>query len=155
MANITATSQEQLNAAYLRGVAEMATAIKPSLFVTLAFNRAIVHESAADRLTAFLARMDRKLLGPKWASQDASRRTQHISVLENPRTNPHIHLLVKPAKNNAWAFAKRVGPIWRKLVVSGSIDVQPVTDLAGAINYVAKHLSASKGDRLLLTPGKA
>jgi hypothetical protein len=65
--------------------------------------------------------------------------------LEKPDTNPHWHGLVrfftfesKPLALQEEIFDRNAERVWKKLVPTGTVDVQPITVQQGVIKYVAK-----------------
>lgn len=65
-----------------------------SHFVTLVFNEERALSLAHRKLIDWHARVDRALLGPKWAKQEKSDRTLFFACPEHIQTNIHYHLLL-------------------------------------------------------------
>jgi hypothetical protein len=139
-----------------------------SRFVTLATNDpklAVVHRDAAipgsrmrDRLREFDGRMNHAILGRHWAKRDADR-IWAFWFLEKPEINPHWHGLVRffPVENMTIAeqeaiFDQNAELIWKKLVPTGSVDVQPITVSRGVIEYVGKMLGYPVSFESFVTP---
>jgi hypothetical protein len=124
-------------------------------FITLTFNDSMVGDAPAAgssqkggfvyaRLKMWDARVNAKLLGKHWAKM-APDRTFAFFVLEKSASNPHWHGLVRfytedPAEllRQEGLFDQHAGRIWRRLVKSGTSDIQIVTDQAGATKYITK-----------------
>lgn len=124
-----------------------------SRFVTLATNDASWGTDSAGAtpyrrlrgvLRKFDARINHKILGKSWAIRDYDR----IWVwwfLEKPSANPHWHGLIRfyEAENvlvteQEQIFDSYAEQIWKKLVPSGTVDIQPVSVQRGVIDYVCK-----------------
>jgi hypothetical protein len=126
-------------------------------FVTLAFNDPMSADARLpgsqlkfgflrERLRRWDARMNHALLGKHWAERDADRAFAFYT-LEKANVNPHWHGLVRffqvsgmTIADQESIFDERAEPAWKKLVRSGTVDVQPITLQQGVANYVAKTL---------------
>jgi hypothetical protein len=140
-----------------------------SRFVTLATNDRSLDEARLptsklplgklrERLRQWDARMNHAILGKHWAERDADR-IWAFYFLENAKTNPHWHGLIRffPVDNfpeaEQWRiFDENAQPIWEKLVPSGSVDVQPINLQRGVIEYVAKQVSYPLSFEYFVTP---
>ncbi|MBB5696475.1 hypothetical protein [Muricoccus pecuniae] len=152
MANIAADERETHRGQFQSALYAMANRHKLTLMVTLAYNRETPPEVVERDLSHFLGRMDRELLGSGWAKKPSERRTRHFSVLEHPRTNAHIHMLVSPADGQWIKFGGLAEALWKGVVASGSVRVEPISSLTGALGYVTKFISPERADRLILAP---
>ena len=128
----------------LRGELEQLT---PRLFVTLVFNRTTTLERALETLDHFHARVDRELLGPRWAKR-AARRTRFLAVAENVGSNLHLHLAVVPADGKSLAFWRVSRRIWRDAVPSGNIDMDQWRYGPGAADYMLKQARPELSERV-------
>ena len=97
-----------------------------------------------DRLREWDGRMNHAILGKHWAQRDADR-IWAVYFLEKPNSNPHWHGLVRffpvdnrPEHQQQEIFDEHAERIWKKLVPSGTVNVQPITVQRGVIDYVAK-----------------
>jgi hypothetical protein len=79
--------------------------------------------------------------------------------LEKPNSNPHWHGLVrfftaenKPLGLQESIFDANAERIWKKLVPSGTVDVQPIPVQRGLIDYVAKMVSYPLSYEQFVTP---
>ncbi|MAK61597.1 MAG: hypothetical protein CMK09_11505 [Ponticaulis sp.] len=112
-----------------------------SHFVTLVFNEDRSVSLAHRKLRDWHARVDRALLGPKWAKREKSDRTLFFAFPEHIQTNIHYHLLVRPALTRTQiAFEEIAETAWNYLVPAGSIRVLPITRKRGVIDYVTKDI---------------
>lgn len=117
-------------------------------FITLAINDTCSIERARRLARSWDARMNRKMLGPKWSSKP-DERLFAFYFPENPETNTHWHALITlDAKSqDQWRaqhalLLEETQPIWRKLVPSGTSDVKLVTNnyRSRVCRYVAKQI---------------
>lgn len=126
-------------------------------FVTLAFNDPNIaargigsrrpHPLLRERLRKWDAFLNRALVGHYWMKRPEDRMFAFYS-LEKATVNPHWHGLVRffegggrhtIAEQEA-IFDKVAEANWRKLVPSGTVDVQPVHSQTGVARYIAKTL---------------
>lgn len=126
---------------------------KYSRFITLATNDsgwgsdsvgALPYRRLRDTLRKFDARMNHKILGKKWAIRDYDR-IWAWWFLEKPNSNPHWHGLVRfyDAENVAIAeqekiFDEEADRIWKRLIPSGTVNIQPIMVQRGVCDYVCK-----------------
>jgi len=111
-----------------------------------------------DRLREFDGRMNHALLGRNWAKCHADR-IWAFWFLEKPEVNPHWHGLVRffPVENMTIAeqetiFDQNAERIWKKLVPTGSVNVQPIGVQRGVIEYVGKMLGHPVSFQSFVTP---
>lgn len=64
------------------------------IFVTLNLNRRASYDDAREFIRHWLARVDSKALGRKWATF-RKRRTFAVASLEHPTSNAHFHVLLR------------------------------------------------------------
>lgn len=145
MTYTTAVPRSEYRAALIRWIANL----KPSLYVTFVFNSAISPRSAEDRLNAFLARMDRTLLGPKWLEKPNDR-ARFIGFVEKAETNIHIHAVFDLPTKQDRAFVEAAPAIWRKLASAGNLDIQTVTYAEGVADYITKEIRPESSAKMLL-----
>lgn len=119
-------------------------------FVTLAPNKGVLSTERMRRLFLLWdAQVNRKLYGPKWQKLYAER-LFIFAALEKPHTNSHWHLLVRLMDyqfEGEAAFESRgrllqevAEPCWQRVVKSGSLTIEPIWDLRGAVEYSVKEL---------------
>lgn len=122
---------------------------RPTLFITLAFNRDSTIPSLRGKIASFHARLDHDLHGRDWSRHPSSQRTEAFWFFEHLASNAHCHgLLAIPHAHRfdgLYAIPGRVIdpretiiPIGRSLAPSADCDVQHIYDLPGAIEYAMK-----------------
>jgi hypothetical protein len=119
-------------------------------FITLATNdhdQRLSPDAMCRLLKSWDARMNRRLIGPKWAKRP-DERLFAFYFLEKCVVNPHWHGLVmldEPdrMKRGTQSLLLRLDAesVWKKLNRSGSVDVQAVDESDGVRRYVAKGLA--------------
>lgn len=116
----------------------------PTLAVTLATNqnprgsRQSTNRRLVRLVTELHRRVDRKLLGPRWFKKPPEARLQAFWTTEHLSSNSHLHGAVELSDELVERFSAIAFPIWRKLVPSGTVDVQLVTNAAGWAAYMMK-----------------
>lgn len=151
MANIAPQPATCAVDSYLSGIQAMVAQSKPTLFVTLAFNRHTSLDAARAKLEEFQRRMDYVVAGRNWADRP-DRCTSYVAVAEHVETNLHIHAAFVVPLEKLGKFYAAAAVQWPKLVESGSIAVDLVNDAWGLGRYMAKEITPATGDRLLLPP---
>jgi hypothetical protein len=114
-------------------------------FVTLTFNDVAVGEDRMrERLRRWDALINGEILGRDWATRHADRMFA-IYFPEKVESNPHWHGLIRffalddsHRQEQERIFDLNAERLWEKLVPRGSLDNQPIYDLGGAAEYVAK-----------------
>jgi len=150
-------------------IAEWVDRWRYTRFVTLATNDVslasarlptsrLPHGKLRDRLRQWDARMNSAILGRHWAKRHSDR-IWAFYFLEKLSSNPHWHGLIRffpvdnyPQAEQERAFDANALPIWKKLVPSGTVDVQPITVQRGVINYVGKMLPYPISYEQFVTP---
>jgi hypothetical protein len=138
-------------------------------FVTLATNDASMSGSSLptsklpygllrDRLREWDGRMNHVIAGKRWAERHADRMWAFY-FLEKPDTNPHWRGLIrffpiegKTREYQEQIFDENAGPVWKRLVPAGTVDVQPVPVQRGVAAYVAKELGRPLQYEHFVTP---
>lgn len=128
--------RQDLREAYESLVMQM----EPSVMITLATNQAWTIEKMTGLVGEFFGRLDRKGLGHTFSSAPYSARANGIAFIEKPDLNAHAHALVTIPYGNGWGTELIVKMIWEKLCPSGSVDVTPITSIAGAAHYCTKEV---------------
>ena len=118
-------------------------------FVTLAFNEPMVgKERMRQKLKAWDARVNRRLLGKRWRKK-TDERLNWLAIPEKQESNPHWHLLVQILPEQFSEFEEReflfgfdaiLETTWRMIVPSGTVDVQPVENKR-VQSYITKQLN--------------
>jgi hypothetical protein len=122
-------------------------------FITLATNdpSLAIHssnKSGLERMRRLLkewdARVNRKVVGPKWSERPEDR-TWGFYFLEKAGSNPHWHGLVQffppwPESREKYEseFDEWAPIYWKQLMPSGSVDIQNIADQRGINEYVCK-----------------
>ena len=127
-----------------KSMIEMLRGMNPEYFVTLNFNWDTNYEAARKTLKAWHARLDRELLGGSWSRKPQNERTWFVAFAEHFDSNLHWHMLLGLGDGtDTMRFEEAVDRCWKKLVISGSVDVQHLDtdkDKACTANYVTKDL---------------
>lgn len=118
-------------------------------FVTLAFNEPEVGKMRMRQsLKHWDACANRALLGKRWRKK-VDERLNWIAIPEKQQANPHWHVLMQILPDQFEEFEERepylgfedvLSTLWRKIVPSGTVDVQLV-ESKGAHTYVTKQLN--------------
>ncbi|GJD45933.1 hypothetical protein AFCDBAGC_3811 [Methylobacterium cerastii] len=105
------------------------------------------HDRMVELARAWEGRMNRRLLGPRWARTNKSgERLQAFYFLERAYSNPHWHVLARIQEPDPARYMQKIAKlqdhtdeIWTTIIRSGSTDIKQILD-EGAANYVAKEL---------------
>ena len=125
-----------------KGMRELLRQFDWDYFVTVNFNRATNWEGARKNLKEWHGRLDRQLLGGRWAKK-LDKRTFFIAFSEGGETNLHWHMMVKVADGKHEKFEKNAARLLRGIVKSGTLDVQKLAtkdDELRTSNYSIKDL---------------
>lgn len=125
-----------------RGMQEFLQVQDWDYFVTANLNRSTNWYGARRLLKDWHARIDSRMIGPRWAKK-ASQRTQFIAFYEGAETNEHWHMLLKINGKHRDVFSAEAPTIWQGLVPSGSLDIRPIltkADQNRISGYVVKDL---------------
>ena len=107
-------------------------------YLTLNFNRSVPKWKATNAFGEFCQRLDRQLLGPKYAKY-SDRRVLIWGIPEHIRSNIHFHSLMKI--DQIIEFSKLtnvVGKSWTSVVSSGTTDLQKIYDVRPLVRYMTK-----------------
>jgi hypothetical protein len=122
---------------------------KPTLFVTLAFNRDATLKGVRRHIARFHARLDNAIHGHDWSRHPSSIRTDAFWFAEHLDSNGHAHGLLTIPKlyNFDGVFVVNgklfdpydvVPGIGRSLAPSTNCDIRRIYDLPGSIEYAMK-----------------
>lgn len=136
-------------AAYRASITDLVEQLDPALAITLAFNRDTTPAGAARELRHLHARIDRMILGPRWAKRVDDRST-YVAVIEHVDTNLHVHLALSCAPQFVEQIAAAVAGIWKEMVPTGSVKVEDAFDVPGWGRYISKAITPQTCDLLLL-----
>jgi len=137
---------------YRASIIDLVEQLNPALAITLAFNRNTTPAGAAADLKHLHARLDRMILGPGWAKR-AAERTTYVALIEHVDDNLHIHLALSCEPQFVERIAAAVPVIWKKMIPTSSVVVEPITDAPGWGNYIAKAVTPQTCDLLLVSLG--
>lgn len=133
---------------YRASIIDLVEQLKPTLAITLAFNRDTTLAGGAEDLKHLHARLDRLVLGRLWAKRVDDRST-YVAVIEHADTNLHIHLALSCALEHVDQIAAAVAGIWRDMIPTGSVNVQDAFDAPGWGRYISKAITPGTCDLLL------
>lgn len=137
---------------YRSAVREMIAGSSPALFITLAFNRSTTLETAQAKLGELHRRWCRAIFGKRWNAKDFDWPSV-IAVAEHVNLdNLHLHLAVACDDEAARCIVAVTPKQWAALVPSGDVDCQAIHDAFGAGDYMAKELTPSTTDHLIILP---
>jgi hypothetical protein len=107
-------------------------------YLTLNLNRGLPRWKATNAFGEFCQRVDRQLLGPKYAKYP-ERRVLVWGIPEHIRSNIHFHGLMKI--DQIVEFSKLTSLVeesWKSVVSSGTTDLQKIYDLRPLVRYMTK-----------------
>jgi hypothetical protein len=115
-------------------------------FVTLSTNDPTIGaEKAIERLRKWDAFVNRELVGKDWARRPEDRMWSFY-FLEKADAHAHWHGVVRFMSWAPWhqeRFDNYASQAWKKLMPSGSSDIQPVSEQSEVVKYVAKSVANS------------
>jgi len=126
--------------------------LSPTHAVTLAWNRAgswnpRQAESLLRRdLRFLLAKLDKRLLGPRFYRKPSAARIEGLFVFEKLGTNPHAHALIRLPETRfpAAQFPELIAQTWQSVAPTGSaIIAHPHS--AGFAGYITKDQNPNSG----------
>lgn len=126
---------------YNQGLVQMIDNFEGHYFVTFVFNRELSIEAAVKNIEHFQAMLDRKIIGPRWLKHE-KKRSQYIAIAENVSTNLHFHAVFRVLISEE-TFRLRATEIWREIMPSGNVDIQPIYDQKGVSEYVTKQMNSN------------
>lgn len=129
-------------------IIDLVQQLKPTLAITLAFNRDTTPAGAAEDLKHLHARLDRLVLGRLWAKR-VDDRSIYVAVIEHVDTNLHIHLALSCAPEFVEQIAAAVEGIWKEMIPTGSVKVRDAYDAPGWGRYISKAITPGTSDLLL------
>lgn len=83
-------------------------------------------------------RVDRALLGKRFAKLPVERRTRYVGLIEHPETNTHAHFAWRVPVELHVGFEDALRGWWDRLHPYGDVDVQALYDPAGWAAYMVK-----------------
>lgn len=129
---------------YRQEIIKWLESLSPDAFLTLNFNCEMTLYHARKRYHNFLARLDRRLVGPRWLKLP-DKRTDLIAFPENVNSNLHFHAIGKlPPKAYDMCqvtLMAEIDRLWKSVVRSGSTDFQFITyDKHVLPDYITKQI---------------
>lgn len=141
-------SSDKLRAAYIQWLPRK----KWNFFLTIKFNTTSSLEAARTNFKRLCQALDRKLIGPKYGRRNR-RRTLIVVASEHIHSNFHFHGMLKlccKRRPKRRRLEKLLDKLWKRILPSGSVDLQRLCDAKGAAGYMTKELFVPEGmDRLL------
>ena len=124
--------------AYRHAFEDLVASQRPEWAITSIFNGPTSLASGQKALRGFHARLDRALLGRNWQRQPAEQRSFCIWQPEHIASNLHYHGCMRIPQGKEEKFLTIAQGIWKKLVPSGAMDINPITDISGWAHYITK-----------------
>ncbi|SDR49874.1 hypothetical protein SAMN05519103_04010 [Rhizobiales bacterium GAS113] len=158
--NINANTKEAPNRSLRAAFRSWLETGRFDFFVGLAINdQSVGPRRARDLVREWNARMDRRIVGKQWLRRPDERMFA-LHVLEKPGSNPHWHSLIRlePPEPDRWPVQARklqeyAELEWRKLIKSGTVDVQQITRTPEFVaRYIAKELAGEIQFREFILP---
>lgn len=116
---------------------------EPTHFLTLNFNETVEEQMARRLLGKFLQRIDRKLLGPRYAKLP-HRRTWAIAFSEHPSSNFHWHCICRFDRQKRLKtrdLKTTAGSTWEEMWSRGQLDLQRISYSSNLLmKYVTKDM---------------
>lgn len=128
------TERERLRDAHK----DMALAMQPKLFLTLATNKNMSLEGLQKLTRLFVRNMDRQLLGSKFYKFASERCLDGLFYIEHEASNIHVHGLVSQPYCNRIGLQLHADRIWQNICPSGSVVIKDVGDIAKRSAYCTK-----------------
>jgi hypothetical protein len=105
-------------------------------------------EALKKQIREWEARVNRKLLGPKWQKKPDERLFAFL-FYEKLAHNPHVHMLVIVPPHQREAFERIAKRTWGMLVPPGDVVIQPIDYKEGVYQYVTKEMvNAAANDQM-------
>lgn len=111
---------------------------RPEFFIHLATNQYWEPGYVKGLVRKYLARIDSAFLGSKWSKRPAAERMDGVFGIEHLGSNIHVHGVVTAPYCNVLALQLQSEKVWDRLCPSGTVEVDPVTYVAGAADYALK-----------------
>lgn len=128
------TDTDQLRA----GHQQLALAMKPELFITLATNQQVSLARVQKLTRMFVRNMDRQMLGTQFFKFTGDRCMDGLFYVEHEASNIHVHGLVTKPYCNRVGLQLHANRIWRDICPSGSVVIKDVGDIEKRSQYCTK-----------------
>ncbi len=121
--------------------AEFAETFEPNFFVTLTDPTEPHLATMREKLGKLCGRIDRAVLGKKFARRLPHERTDGIFFIEHVDSNIHAHGLLRVPNASFEEFDALTKMQWHRVCRDGRYDLQEVYDCAGVARYCAKEMT--------------
>lgn len=134
-------------------LADFVSSLNATHFITFNFNRDTTKEGEFSKIDELAFRLDRKLIGKKMQKMK-NLHSGFVLAFENLETNLHAHAafsIVAGDDDKRRSALDSANDMWKKLVPSGSMDVQTVYDGSGMAKYLTKQIDQTQMDNLYIS----
>jgi len=119
---------------------EFAEAFEPNFFITLTDPTEPHLTTMREKLGKLCGRVDRAVLGKKFASRLPQERTDGIFFIEHIGSNIHAHGLLRVPNTSLETLDKLTRKQWHRVCRDGKYDLQEIYDCAGVASYCTKEM---------------
>ncbi len=121
------------------GHKQLALAMKPELFLTLATNQQMPITRMQRLTRRFLRGMDQWRYGKRdFTKMDADQRLDGLFYIEHEHTNIHVQALINRPYCNRFGLQMHANRIWHDLCSSGSVVLKDIYDVGELSEYCTK-----------------
>ncbi|TAA58862.1 hypothetical protein [Shinella sp. JR1-6] len=120
---------------------EFVEAFEPNFYITLTDPTEPHLATMREKLGKLCGRIDRALLGKKFARYLPHERTDGIFFIEHIGSNIHAHGLLRVPKASLKEFDALTKMQWHRVCRDGKFDLQEVYDRAGVASYCTKEMT--------------
>ncbi|WP_440981028.1 hypothetical protein [Shinella sumterensis] len=120
---------------------KFAEAFEPNFFITLTDPTEPHLMAMRENLGRFCGRVDRTVLGKKFARHLPSERTDGIFFIEHVGSNIHAHGLLRVPDTSLETFDKLALKQWHRVCRDGKYNLQEVYNCAGVADYCTKEMT--------------
>lgn len=120
---------------------EFTETFEPNFFVTLTDPTEPHLATMREKLSKLCGRIDRAVLGKKFASCMPHERTDGIFFIEHIGSNIHAHGLLRVPKTSLEEIEGLTKMHWHRVCRDGKYNLQTVYDCAGVASYCTKEMT--------------
>lgn len=120
---------------------EFVEAFEPNFYITLTDPTEPHLATMREKLGRLCGRIDRALLGKKFARHLPVERTDGIFFIEHIGSNIHAHGLLRVPKASFDELGALTKMQWHRVCRDGKFDLQEVYDCAGVASYCTKEMT--------------
>ncbi|TRB06346.1 hypothetical protein EXN61_14310 [Agrobacterium tumefaciens] len=120
---------------------DFAKTFEPNFYVTLTDPTEPHLATMKEKLGRLCGRVDRAILGKKFARHLPEQRTDGIFFIEHVGSNIHAHGLLRVPKMSLDEFEALTKKQWHRVCRDGKYDLQEVYDCAGVASYCTKEIT--------------